>query len=152
MAWFTKTCLRVLHVMFLIIWITNSNMALYIHDQHILYYHMDAYWSIMMWQSYFLHPNYLVVQRWIRATLIYPTNIILAGPNLHCFFKPFPGVVQYFHSGNTTVPCHHSVAVKDILNHLLRLFQFLRSKIMLVLIVMLIRLSIGYNLNNTRHQ
>ena len=28
--------------------ISGGNMALYIEDQYILYYNMDAYWSIMM--------------------------------------------------------------------------------------------------------
>ena len=80
------------------------------------------YRSIML-VCIFICPDYLIVQKWVRATLIYPTNIILAGPNVHCFFKPFPGVVEYFHSGNTTVPCTHSVAIKDMLNHFVDTFS-----------------------------
>ena len=50
-------------------------MALYINDQHILYYHIDAYQSLTMGHSYFESSDYLVVQRLIRPTILYPTNI-----------------------------------------------------------------------------
>ena len=58
--------------------ITAGNMALHIDDQQNLYYHMDAYRSVMMEHSSFQSPEYLAVQEWITAMCIYPTNIHLA--------------------------------------------------------------------------
>ena len=64
--------------------IMESNMALHIDHQQILCYHMETYRSIMIGHSCFHSPDYLVVQGWIRAALLYPTNIQLAGVNIHC--------------------------------------------------------------------
>ena len=60
-------------------------MAVCINDNHILCYNMDAFRSTMIGCSYFICPNYLVAKGWIRAMLLHPTNILLAGPNVHCF-------------------------------------------------------------------
>ena len=50
--------------------ITGANMALHIDDQHILYYHMDAYMSRMLEHGCCQSPNYLAIQGWIRSTLL----------------------------------------------------------------------------------
>ena len=36
-------------------------MALLMNDAHIIYYHMDALWSVGLEWSYFSHPDYFVV-------------------------------------------------------------------------------------------
>ena len=59
--------------------IISSKMALYINNNHILYYHMDAVRSYLLGHTYFTSPDYLVVQRWIRATLPSSSNTILDG-------------------------------------------------------------------------
>ena len=72
--------------------ITGGNMALYLNEKYTLfYYHVDAYRSIILECSYFTCPDYLVVQVCIRAMLLHPINILLAGPNIYYFFKFFPG-------------------------------------------------------------
>ena len=53
--------------------ITGDNVALYIRDNHILYYHIHAFRSAMLGHSYFVGPDYLVVSKWFRATLLLPT-------------------------------------------------------------------------------
>ena len=74
--------------------ITGTNMALHIIDNHILYYDMDACMSVMLGYSFFPCPSYLVVQWWwIIAMLLHPSNILLAGPNAHHFFKFLPWMI-----------------------------------------------------------
>ena len=79
------------HVLDCIQFKTGHNMALHIDDQLILCDHTDAYRSNMMGCSYCGMPNYLIVQGWIRAMLLYPTNIYLAGLNVHHYTKSFLG-------------------------------------------------------------
>ena len=86
--------------------ISHKNIALHISDNHILYYHMDAYRSIMMGHSYFKSPTYLVVQGWIRSKQQDPNDIQLAGAYVHCYTEFFPGVVRYDLGGKNIVPCH----------------------------------------------
>ena len=69
--------------------ITGGNIALYFDDQYILYYHMETHQSSVMGYRYFQSPEYLVGQEWIRAILLYPTNIQLASPNVHHYAKFF---------------------------------------------------------------
>ena len=73
-----------------------TKIALYINDSHIIYYHMDGFRSVILGHSYFTSPDYLVVQGWIRAMLLYSTNIVLEGPNFYQYFKFFAGVVSTF--------------------------------------------------------
>ena len=91
--------------------ITGSNVALYIDDQHILYYHMDAHRSIMMGHSYCQSYCYLVIQGTIRAMLLYPNSIQVAKLHIHHYTKFFPGVVRYNHVRNIIVACHKSEAI-----------------------------------------
>ena len=68
-------------------------------------------------QSYFSHPDYLVVQCWVqftvRNTVIYhPDSVTLRGPQVHCFSEFFPGV-GYTHEG---VLCHHGMAIVRIID------------------------------------
>ena len=97
--------------------VVGSNMAPYINDQHILYYHKDTFWSLMMGHSYFQSPDYLVFQGWIIAMLLHPTNIKPAGLNVHHYTKFFPGVVVYSILGNMIVPSHRTAAVLYITYH-----------------------------------
>ena len=94
-------------------YIIGSNMALHISDNHIQFYHMDVYRSIMLGCKYLTSPDYSVVQGWIRAVLLHPTYSLLLVPDVHCFFKFFTGLVRYFHSYNAIGPCHQLVAVFD---------------------------------------
>ena len=71
----------------------------------------------MLGHSSFKSPDYLVVQEWTRAKLLHPTNIKVAGPNGHHFFKLCPGLVGYNHAGNGIVHCHQNVHVLDVPYH-----------------------------------
>ena len=84
---------------------------------HIWFYHIDIYRSVILDVAIFTSHDYFVVQGWIRTMLLHQTNMLLAGPNVHCFFKFFPGVVRYFHSDNNILPCLKPVAVLDVLHH-----------------------------------
>ena len=61
---------------------TSGNIALYINDSHMSYYHTDTAGSAMLGHSYLKGPDYLVVHRWLRVMLLFLTNTILAGPNI----------------------------------------------------------------------
>ena len=87
--------------------IIDSDMALYINGNHILYYCIDSFIITILEYSYFKSPDCLVVQGWIRATLFFPTSIILAGPIFYQYIKV---VVRYFNSGFYDVSCHYIVA------------------------------------------
>ena len=50
-------------------------MALAFNNNYIIYYHMDAQWSIGLAQTYFSSPDYSVVQDWIHATFLTPDTI-----------------------------------------------------------------------------
>ena len=88
--------------------------ALYITDQHILYYYMDVYQSFIMGCSYFQSPDQLVVQGWIRAMSLYPTTIHLEYPSLHLNLS-WGGWVKYCREYYSS--CHRIVAVSDISHH-----------------------------------
>ena len=79
---------------------------------------MVIFMSLMKGHNYFRSPDYLVVQGWITAMLLYPTNIHFAEPNVHHYTKFFLRVVGYDLTGNTIVPCHRIVAVFDSAHHL----------------------------------
>ena len=55
------------------------NMATVIHDAHIIHYHMDPAQLVVLVWCYFTHNNYLIVQCWIRATLLDLTIITPVG-------------------------------------------------------------------------
>ena len=50
-----------------------SIMHLVIYDTHIIHYHMNSLWSVALGESYFAHPDCLVIYWWIWATLLFPT-------------------------------------------------------------------------------
>ena len=89
-------------------------MRLHINDNHTLCYHMYVYRLIMWGCRYFTSSDYLVVQGWMTAMHIHPTNILLAGPNINHFLKFFPGMVGYFQSSNGIVHYHQIVTVLDV--------------------------------------
>ena len=72
--------------------IIGGNFTLHTNDNLLLYYHIDAYKSLMLGQRYFKSSNNLVVQEWIRvrATLLYPVSIEWARPNALYHFKFIP--------------------------------------------------------------
>ena len=76
--------------------------------------YMDAYSTVRMQCSYFQSLDYLIVQECSRGTLLYPTNIQLAGPNVHHYTKSFPGVIGYDLVQNIIVSCHRIVTVLDV--------------------------------------
>ena len=89
LGWFTHILSMgvIYHVFYFMKSINVGNMALYINDNHILYYHMGMHCWVMLGCT----PEYLVVQGWIRATLIHSTNIEIFGQNVHHFLKLFLG-------------------------------------------------------------
>ena len=63
------------NILYFVECIIGSNMAIYINNNHILYYHMDAYRYIMLGCN--TSSDYLVIQGWIRTTLLYSAIILL---------------------------------------------------------------------------
>ena len=61
--------------------LASSNMALYINNNLALDYHMDADRLTMLGYNYFISPDYLVVNGWIRAMLL-SASTMLAGQML----------------------------------------------------------------------
>ena len=91
-VWFLSVLLQVPHVMYLISWSIKWVLIWYI------------YRLVLLRHSYFTSPDHLVFLGWIRATLQHPTNILLAGPNIHCSLKFFAWVVKYLHASNSIIP------------------------------------------------
>ena len=80
-------------------------MALELNDTDIIYYHMDTTWSLVLAQTYFAHPDCLVVQGWIHTFL---------SPNMDNqmathYVESYQGV-GYMPLG---VPCEHILAIVD---------------------------------------
>ena len=82
-------------------------------DAHIIYYHMNAFQSVVLACSYISHPNYLVVQCWISAVVLFPDLINLKG-DMFYIFEVFPWVVGHMHEGT---PFHHFKTIVDIAYH-----------------------------------
>ena len=83
---------------------------------------------------------------------LYPTDIQLAGLNLHHFTSFIPGVVDYEFVGNIIVPCHRLVAVLDIPHrfyHCISSSMFIKCYVFTCLIS---KVSVCCNSNNVRHQ
>ena len=91
-------------------------MALESNDNHNIYYHMDAQWSIGLGHIYFTSPDYLVVQCLVHLTLFHADTINQTGPNIYHFTKLFEGVVGYNSIG---VPCTKLVAAINYFNAVL---------------------------------
>ena len=52
------------------------NISLYISDYHIVFNHMYVCHSSMLGHGYFANPDYLVVEAWIRPTVLFPSLLI----------------------------------------------------------------------------
>ena len=61
------------------------SIALAFKYYHIIYYHKDALWSLGLAQTYFTHPDYLVV----HTTYLSPDTIIQVGPQTYQYVKFF---------------------------------------------------------------
>ena len=64
-------------------------VALHVDNDHIRYYHMHARWLVGLVQNYFFHPDYLIIQCWVHATLLF-TGSITQKLVLTIFFEFFP--------------------------------------------------------------
>ena len=85
-------------------------MVLHMNDEHIVYFHMDTTQSVGLVQTYFSHPEFLIVQCWIHATFLFPDTATQTEPHAYCSVKFFPGV-GYIHLG---IPY---ACIMAILNH-----------------------------------
>ena len=54
-------------------------MDLIIYDAYIIHYYINPLWLVTLGQSYFTHPNYLVICCLIQETLLHPPNITPMG-------------------------------------------------------------------------
>ena len=84
-------------------YIIGSNMALYINNNHYLYYDMVAFIPIMLGCSYFTSPDHLVTHVWTRTMLLYSNNNVLVEPNISQYFRFFPGVVRHMSNSLTVI-------------------------------------------------
>ena len=69
----------------------QGTMALACNSEYIIYYHMDALWSLGLVWNCFAHPNYLDVQCWVHTTYVSPGTINQMGPHTYCYVKFFKG-------------------------------------------------------------
>ena len=74
----------------------------------IIYYQMDATWSVGLVWTYFANLNYLVVQNWVKSTFLFPDTINQMGPNVYHYVKFFPERVGYM---PLDTPCDCIVAI-----------------------------------------
>ena len=71
---------------------------------------MDTTQSTGLVQSYFSHPDYLVVQCQVQNTILFPDSKTHAGPHVYHFVKFFPEGVDYTHEG---IICNHIITMLD---------------------------------------
>ena len=115
--WFHNAHIWLLYVTFLNSWSEQFVVTQpYVKDNHILYYHMDVVWSVVSRHNYFTSTNHFVVQGWIRATPLYPTNTVLEGQLSTDTSNYFLGLSASFIQA-CTVPCHQISAVFDVTNN-----------------------------------
>ena len=91
-------------------WSTNT---LAFNNDQIIYHYTDATWSVDMAQTYFVHPDYLVVQSWVHATYLFHNIVNQMGPQMYHYVKFFLGRVGYSTLG---APCDCIVAIIDYSN------------------------------------
>ena len=60
-------------------------ITLELNSAHIIYYYMDAAWSVDLTQIYFAHPDCFILQNWIHATCLYLHTINQTGPHIYCY-------------------------------------------------------------------
>ena len=77
-------------------------MAWAFNNNDIIYYHIDAQWSIGWEQTYFTSSDYLVVQCWVCTTFFHPDTINVKGPSIYHCTKFLEVVVGY---NSLEVPC-----------------------------------------------
>ena len=90
--------------------IHDRNIAFYINNNHILYYHLFAFSPIMLACSYLTILAYLFVKA-VRDVILYPANTILEGKDIYQYFKSFLGMVMPCHSNLTADPCHQLAVI-----------------------------------------
>ena len=88
-------------------------MALAFNNDHTVYCHMDALCSVGLAQTYFTHPDSLVVQSWVHITYLLPDTISQTGPQTYCCVKLFEGWVGCMSFG---IPCTHILVIIDQIN------------------------------------
>ena len=104
--WFISDCLTDA-VYSVVIWIFIMDLVIYNAD--IIHYNMDPLWSVALGQSYFTHPDYLIIHCCIQATLLHPTLITPVGVLKVCrYLQIFEGVVGYMPNG---APYYHIISI-----------------------------------------
>ena len=80
------------------------------NNDHTLYSHMDATWSVELAWTYFTHPDYLVVQHWGPCHFSFPDTFNQTGPHVYHYVNFFLGRVSYKPLGTL---CDCTVAIID---------------------------------------
>ena len=88
-------------------WLT---MVLAFNNDHIIYYHMVALWSVGLSQIYFAHPDYMVVQCQVCTTYLSPDTVKHTGPPTFHDVNFFMGRVNYTLLGTL---CNFIMAIID---------------------------------------
>ena len=70
-------------------------MAQAFNNNHNIYYHMDAHWSVGLAWTCFVSPKYLAVQDWVNVTVVFHDTINLMGPSVYHYTKFYEGAVGY---------------------------------------------------------
>ena len=60
----------------------HITMTLQMNNGHIIYYSMDALWSVSWARTRFNHPDHLIIQSWISATYLFPDTISQTGTHV----------------------------------------------------------------------
>ena len=68
-----------------------TNITLNMNDHHIVLHKMGCLMLIMLGCSCFASPDYLILNAWIRATVLFPSFSDLTSTDIHIFVKIIPG-------------------------------------------------------------
>ena len=71
---------------------------------------MDETQSVVLIQTYFCNPDYVVVQCLVHATFLFPHTVNQMEPHVYHSVKFFPERVGYI---PLCTPCDHIVAIID---------------------------------------
>ena len=70
-------------------------MALTFNSGHIIYYYMEAAWSVHFVQTYFTNPDYLEVQSWAHTTSLFLDNVYQMGSHVYHYVNFLLGRLGY---------------------------------------------------------
>ena len=92
----------------------DSDMTLLINDMHVLWYQMNANWSVLLGCTSFVNPGYLVIKMWVAIVTQQPYSMPMNWLQMYISTEFFPGLLGYILQG-VACPCIVTIVSLSIL-------------------------------------